>query len=942
MTKLTRKLISIILVVALILSLSACGSDFDEPTANPTPEMEIPEGDMPFGDMEMPTVEATETPEATTTPGDGTDVVVKDTISDANGVYLYTYESQYTSTASNYVIIRMDDEELLSKDLYIMGIDISYSGDSDFDVDTLIPDLGDGIQINSSKMKTYWKVDYDITESHIEDYSFVEYLVALARDDDGDYYKVEYNATGGYWQEYDSNDKLDDNEELYIGLPLTDSGSYETDITFEIKDSEDSYQFGYYEKEIEDGIEFELTGSSKISKAKADVYVMVQITEYDDSVGASAVAVDSEYIQIDITDYPIEDYIRVEVDGEEDDVALLQLTNLIDIDDVYAYIYIEESIDNEAGENEDIYLAFMEETGFSKSVDEDNHIEEGDLNWVNYEFTIYEGTWYVFDDSNYYKTTGGSDGSNSNVGTAVDYIYSIGYSNNDFVSGSANEDNIDMAISQYEKLSESEQAYLLSLTETDMKLLSFYSSDDETSFETWYGEDDYNGYNLIDYLEAAEDYLDELEIVSAFETVLDNYDLWDEKNPASFTWGDYSSSYTYVTNVVTFNSGSTTMVDNLETVLLYLDELSDDDRAVIEKRSANTYNYLMYCESLIVADDVEYVMAEISAVVASYLVADLTNTLLYVDLDDDGSVIDLDATHMIYSTSLFASIERTLSSFEDLAPEKQELLEEWTLEVTNGTESISSYENYYYFNSSLILLANNSGTYSYDTAYSNQTSFQITYADAIYALAEMAEVTQNLNTIFSYIDYMSFFDTEIAKDRYVDLVFGDSDPDYNDLICGNEDGLFDDTNLTDITYEISGNANWAILDIAKAYEESDEVLDAILLEYTDFIELLIYIEEYKLDIANEFEDAMYEEISTDNDYSSRTVSQMESDIEDYIDYILEEDTSNFYNGELVDVIIYIFTEGFEDIEEAKELVEDCFDVDELVETMISIKGYTQS
>ncbi|MFI3129496.1 MAG: hypothetical protein R3Y18_05460, partial [Bacillota bacterium] len=104
--------------------------------------------------------------------------------------------------------------------------------------------------------------------------------------------------------------------------------------------------------------------------------------------------------------------------------------------------------------------------------------------------------------------------------------------------------------------------------------------------------------------------------------------------------------------------------------------------------------------------------------------------------------------------------------------------------------------------------------------------------------------------------------------------------------------------------------------------------------------LLIYIEEYKLDIADEFENMMYEEISTDNDYSTKTISQMASDLDDYIDAILEEDTVVMAEG-MTDVIAYLFTEGFGDMDEAKELIEECFDVEDMVEYMIKTKGYTE-
>lgn len=966
MTKSIKKITAYILVVALLLSLMGCSSSLDEPTPNTSPEMTMPEGElsegeMPFGDMEGSfggvTPEATETPTATVSPGSGADVEVKEVLSDANGVYLYSYDSVFTSVASNYVVIRMDDEALLSKDLFITEINlVSYSGDADLDDEDIIPDIDDPIQINETTMTTdLFAAGYTTAEE-----PEVDYLVALAREDDGDYYIVEYVAATysktGYWRAVSDQTELDSDEEIYIGLPLLDSGSYEVQISFEIKDSQDAYNFGYFDKEVEDGEEFTLTAYSKISKEKADVYVMVQIKDYvDESTSTYA----SQYVEITSD---VDSYIRVEVDGEEDANALSELTKIVDIDDVYLYVYNDSSLSyGSSSSKSDIILAFMETSDVSSSVNEDNHIDESDLMWVNYEFTIYDGTWYVFDDSTYAED-------NSSVGTVVNYIYSITYEDIDETFDveydfTASSTAVSLARSAYDDLTESQEAYLLSLDGDEVQKLYFYdpSKKNETSFELWLVNDEwadqnlasisdaenYNGYDILAYLEAAEEYIDELEIVSGFETVLENYDLlWetdDTTRTGSFTWGGdtYNIASTLMIEV---NTGSTTQVSNLNSVLLYLDELSSDDLAVIEKREPETYAYLMYLESEIITDDVEYVMSEISAVVAQYLVSSYTNTLLYVDLETPtvGSVsylLGLDATHMVYSASLFTSIENAYDSYFDLAPEKQELLAEYTVTVTNQgntDSSASSYTNYYYFNSSII-----------DSVADDSSSFEITYKDAIFALYEMMEITENLETLFSYIDYTSYFDTDIAKDRYVDLVFGTSDEDYNHLMYGTGDSLFDyatsyaDSHYYNKDYEYnSPTSNWAIYDISKAYSDSSDVQDAILAEYIDFIELLIYIEEYKLDIADQFESMMYEEISTANDYSSKTVSVMASDLEDYIDAILEEDTTFFAKG-INNVIEYIFTEGFSDMDEAKELIEECFDLDDMVEYMIDTEDYQE-
>ncbi len=967
MTKSIKKITAYILVVALLLSLMGCSSSLDEPTPNTSPEMEMsegefPEGDMPFGEMGgdfggemMP--EATETPSATASPGSGADVVVKDELSDANGVYLYSYDSVFTSVASNYVVIRMDDEELLSKDLFITEINlVSYSGDADFDDDDIIPDIDDAIQINETTMKE----DLFYAGYADDDDNSEPFLFALAREDDGDYYVVEYGTSG--WQTVVEDGEtatiLDSDEEIYIGLALYDSGSYEVQISFEIKDSQDAYNFGYFDKEVEDGEEFTLTAYSKISKAKADVYVMVQMEKY---VEDSSEYYSSSYI--DITD-EADKYIRVEVDGEEDVNALSELTKIVDYDEVYMYIYNEDSLSlGSSSDKSDIYLAFMETADVATSVNEDNHIEEGDLMWVNYEFTIYDGTYYVYDDSGYYYDDDSTVRYTSSVASAVEDILSIGYDGveNDF---DTNENVITTARNAYDALSESEQAYLLALQygedddEYDISQLyyglntnpAYYNQTEDTadtdnsyeehladSFETWFefdasddenGKDSYTGYDIIAYLESAEDYLDEVELVSAFKTVIENYDLLFDSDDTD------NRTNAAGTLMIEVNTGSTTQVSNVNSVLSYLDELSDEDRAVIENRSSATYEYLMWLESEIISDDVEYVMSEISAVVASYLVSSYTNTLLYVDLQGENagitSVIGLDATHMVYSTSLFASIENAYNSYTQLAPEKQELLEMYTITVTNQggtTASASSYGNYNYFNDDLI-----SSYYNYQDTY-----FEITYKDAIFALYEMMEVTENLQVLFSYIDYTSYFDTDIAKTRYVDLMFGTSDDDYNHLMYGTGQGLFYGYDYDDFEYNSPDN-NWAIYDLANAYGESEEVKEAIIAEYIEFIELLIYIEEYKLDIAEEFEEMMFDEISTANDYSSRTVSQMASDLDDFIDAILEEDTT-YFDGAMENVIEYIFTEGFDSIEEAKELVEECFDVEDMVEWMIETMEY---
>ncbi|MFI3164757.1 MAG: hypothetical protein R3Y45_00605 [Bacillota bacterium] len=969
MTKSIKKITAYILVVALLLSLMGCSSSLDEPTPNTSPEMTVPEGEfaegeMPFGDIESGfggvTPEATETPTATVSPGSGTDVVVKEVLSDANGVYLYSYDSVFTSVASNYVVIRMDDEALLSKDLFITEINlVSYSGDADFDDEEIIPEIDDAIQINETTMQTsLFNAGYTVKSDDDDDEPF---LFALAREDDGDYYVVEYGTSG--WQTVEDGIILDSDEEIYIGLALLDSGSYEVQISFEIKDSQNAYNFGYFDKEVEDGEEFTLTAYSKISKAKAEVYVMVQIEEYvDESDDIYA----SQYVEI--TD-DVDSYIRVEVDGEEDSNALDELTKIVDIDEVYLYIYNDSSLSyGSSSSKSDIILAFMETEGVSTSVNEDNHIDEADLMWVNYEFTIYDGTWYVFDDSGYYY--GDTSGYISSVTSAIDKILNIGY-DSDTKDFEKNEDAITTARNLYDALSESEQAYLLALqyseddNEYNISQLYYgvndkpadYNSSEDTagdnsvhladSFETWFsfdaadGKDSYTGYDLIAYLEDAEDYLDELEVVSGFETVLENYDLlWDTDDTTptgTFTWGTYTNKSISDTLMIEVNTGSSTQVSNLETVISYLDELSDDDRAVIEAREPETYAYIEYLEYKIITDDVEYVMSEISAVVASYLVSAYTNTLLYVDLVDVSAAGDyseisytlgLDATHMVYSQSLFTAIENAYNSYFDLSPEKQEMLAKYTLTVTdqgNTESSASSYSNYYYFNESII----------------DKSTLEITYEDAIFALYEMMEITENLQTLFSYIDYTSYFDTDIAKERYVDLVFGTSDGDYNHLMYGNETSLFDNSDYDySNEFNTTPDENWAIYDLAKAYSESEYVQDAIIAEYIEFIELLIYIEEYKLDIADEFENMMYEEISTDNDYSTKTISQMASDLDDYIDAILEEDTVVMAEG-MTNVITYLFTEGFSDMDEAKELIEECFDVEDMVEYMIKTKGYTE-
>ncbi len=956
MIKTKKKIIAYILVVALVLSLMGCSSSLDEPTPNTSPEMTMPEGDFPEGEMpfgefggEMPT--ETESPETTVSPGSGTDVVIKEELTDAYGVYLYSYDTVFTSTASNYVVIRMDDEELLSKDLFITEINLySYSGDADFDDDELIPEIDEEIQINDSKMKEMFADGYldDVT-------SEVGYLVALAREEDGDYYRVEYGKSG--WQTIGGETVLEDDQEIYIGLPLYDSGSYEVDITFEIKDSQSAYNFGYFDKEVEDGEEFTLTADSKISKEKADVYVMVRIYEYVEE-GTDDLAI----AYTEITDYE-DSYIRVEVDGKEDLNALAELTKIVDYDEVYAYIYNEDSLEQDnTSSKSDIILVFMEDDGVTSSVDEDKHIEEGDLMWVNYEFTIYDGTYYVFDYSSY-------DSVNSTVGTTINYIYDISYdaSSGDFTENDKNETEaaVELARSSYNDLSEAQEAYLLSLDGKEVQDLYFYTDDAEEAFEAWFKAEyelssvkpeDYTGYDIVAFLEAAEEFLEELEIVDAFETVLETYELlWetgDTTPTGTFTWGTYTNASIANTVMIEVNTGSSTMVNNVETVLLYLDELSDSDREVVETRAGETYAYLMYLEEQIITDDVEYVMSEISSLVAKYLVSDYTNALLYVDLDsNDESAIGLGATHMIYSTSLFTLVESAYSSYISLAPEKQDLLADYTISVMNlsSSTSASSYENYYYFNSDLIKLlyypeSGGDSYYAYGVTYNSalHTDFEITYKDALFALVEMMEITENLQILFSYIDYTSYFDTEIAKERYVDLVFGTSDENYNHLMYGTQTSLFDYYSYDYDDYEYNDpSENWAIYDLANAYNQSDSVQESIIEEYIEFIELLIYIEEYKLDIAEEFEEMMFEEVSTSNDYSSKTVSTMAGAIDDYIDAILEEDTSFYGSDCLVDVIKYIFTEGFEDMDEAKALIEECFDLDEMVEFMIENEGYEE-
>ncbi|MFI3163566.1 MAG: hypothetical protein R3Y65_03870 [Bacillota bacterium] len=961
MTKSIKKITAYILVVALLLSLMGCSSSLDEPTPNTSPEMTVPEGEfaegeMPFGDIESGfggvTPEATETPTATVSPGSGTDVVVKEVLSDANGVYLYSYDSVFTSVASNYVVIRMDDEALLSKDLFITEINlVSYSGDADFDDEEIIPEIDDAIQINETTMQTsLFNAGYTVKSDDDDDEPF---LFALAREDDGDYYVVEYGDNG--WQTVEDGTILDSDEEIYIGLALLDSGSYEVQISFEIKDSQNAYNFGYFDKEVEDGEEFTLTAYSKISKEKATIVVLPQIVKYVDTDTSTSLYVAYTELSSD----NIASYIKVEVDGEEDEFALDQLCNLVEYDNAYAYIYNDESLDlTKSGTNTDIFIAFMESTGVTSSVDEDNHIEEADLMWVNYEFSFEYGTWYVFDDSDYATTK-------YDVASTLDSIFSIDYTA-DAEFSAASETTIAEASSTYSSLSNSEKAYLLtrtytSSTDNDFKDLYYYTNYESkdysgmtTSFQNWYkakygyevnhSTGGYTGYDIIEYLEDAEDYLDELEVVSGFETVLENYDLlWDTDDTTptgTFTWGTYTNKSISDTLMIEVNTGSSTQVSNLETVISYLDELSDDDRAVIEAREPETYAYIEYLEYKIITDDVEYVMSEISAVVASYLVSAYTNTLLYVDLVGESEIsytLGLDATHMVYSQSLFTAIENAYNSYFDLSPEKQEMLAQYTLTVTNqgDTESsASSYNNYYYFNSSIIE-KDSSGDAVDDTA----DSFEMTYENAIFALYEMMEITENLQTLFSYIDYTSYFDTDIAQERYIALVFGTADEDFNHLMYSIESSLFDGYEYSDYEFN-TPTSNWAIYDLAKAYSESEYVQDAIVAEYIDFIELLIYIEEYKLDIADEFKNMMYEEISTDNDYSTKTISQMASDLDDYIDAILEEDTVVMAEG-MTDVIAYLFTEGFGDMDEAKELIEECFDVEDMVEYMIKTKGYTE-
>ena len=753
-------------------------------------------------------------------------------------VNLNGYTTEFAQDSGSYIVIKPNEEELTSKDIVLENINLeSYKGDCFVSESKLFGNINYPILINEETLKTL-----SITSNG-------DSLVACYRDREGNYQEVVYDNVTNQWYQVDLlynygieriiTDKVVENEDIYFAIFISESGSYDVTFEFSVNENDGINDFGYFEKEVDDVMNFELSATATILKSKAKISSIAQTKIYDEDGEIFEPVYESASGNLQVID-----------NDQLNENVIAELTNLIE-GDAYAYIYKEQSYGSSKASQINIKLVVSRESNLvGKSVNEEYHIEDEDLIWQNYEFDI--------DDSLYSVVTLGES---LEVEDVVDTILKIEYSDGKFVSSTRNTELILIAKDRYDSLNLAQQDCFYSIANKNTNQLG------DIGFKAWLGSQDaYDGGDVVEFLNESLNTRNSVTVDGEFVKLM------------------IENEFMVAGNLVDFDENNSVIVDNLTEVVEFVESLSIEDLDVIKATNLPEYNYVINANNSVKSSELQGVETYIYVAGLQYNSAINNYSVQY-----ESNILDCNS--ILYTENLFNAIDTAFEEYNKLAPE-----DKLKLDVATIGSSVD------------IVL--DEGNFSNDVE---------TYKDILFALVEMTNISYAISEVTEYVNIFNYSDNQIAFERFNLLLYGNSDLDS----ALNTSDFFNDNDI-----------NYAIKDIVKTYFASAEILTESQDEYIEFIDLIVYIENYKLELIAELEAKIVSEITVENGYESSVVAFANNYINKYQELIIQE--SNLINEKaLRNVTDYIFEEGFTTIDEAKNMVSECFNIDELLEDYIN-------
>ena len=616
MKKTLNRMIAIMLVTAMLLSMTACGQTFTPApyphdkynasavaaTNTPLPSSTV----VPTSPAVEPTVVPTESPKPTIDPED-----LELTLGEG-GINLLDYEMPFNPEGFNYVVIRIDEEQTKSVSILLESASLSnYIGDvvvEEFEITE--------VKLNEATLKG---LDVDGSDD----------FVAVYRKEDGTWAETTFH--NGKWRAVETKYteygmtrimKIDEivTSDVHFALPLYDSGEYEIDFDFELTYDENAFNFGFIGMENQDKVNIEMTSKSKINKIIAEIMpkdLSIEIKPDSDKTVKPTYKSDN-------------DLVVAYVNGKESLHAVASFNSLIE-ETAYMYTYYENEYFEDSITSTDIILVLSNAGGLAgRPVGSAEHISENEMAWGNYEYIISPGSFSVISVVEALETK-----------RVADDILSITY---DVIFGfeNSNEAFITMAKNAVEEMSESEKAYLEAL---DISKIGGFSM---SGFAKWLTVEGGNptGSNLLKFLKDAELSVVDVSALYEFEGRADALGLM--KNG----------------KVINIDIKSTSQAAALKKLTDYYNNLSEEDKVSVY--GSDLYNEMIKSNKELLQLDVDRMVVMIDASYKQYATA-TPSAIIYKNAS-------MTVANFIEDELFRSFIEDVMVKYDELTPEKQNLL----------------------------------------------------------------------------------------------------------------------------------------------------------------------------------------------------------------------------------------------------------------------------
>ncbi|MFI3164577.1 MAG: hypothetical protein R3Y65_09105 [Bacillota bacterium] len=959
-----RSALAVILVIAMVLTMAACGDSTTEDVVTTT----TPAATAAPAATETP-VAPTEAPVVTTAPTVApTTSAEQDTIADDFGITLTAVDGTYGTDAKNADgdKIKSDDKynnnsttSFLSSPYgyYLLSIDEDLINDQDYTIAITYGNVN--IYSDNGTYKWVGGTTTYASANAAEEGLQVEFAFS---DYDGD-----STATKGYIY-------FVDEDEIYI--LFKEAGEYELELEVVI---EDKYQdYGAWDNDDRD--EFETTLTSVLTIAKQSVAISFDpiVVKVDE---------DSELIVDDATTAKVDSPTTGTAEHyfENGEVVVLDGNGTSTFGTSYGTFAPSKTI-LPNGYSYEYSIDYTEETAvgtYAVSVAIVQGGDEVDLDDINEELPNHIITSVA--DAEIYVVSAYDWNEIRDVVTSISEITADVYKDtttltskledytdsftdkDDAVLKNVEEDQLALAFARYNALSTEQQAFFSTgyVYSTTYASINADAPANELAVENWIAEDGNKSVNTAvgyyKFMSACQDVVDLQVVIDAFDDIADDID---------FTNYFTVNTLFVVNGYYTSNASAITAFNYVDA---YWNALSEDDQEDIEDSygefsastsyylghattaDSNIYHLYMYAKDAFDNAEVTAVQELIVGAYNAYVKAvDNGATPIYSYSDSD----DANFTEWVYinSSEVISLTSQAQAAFDALTDDQQDILDDDT-NSTNGlvTGHIDS---------------NSKGTISL-------VSDEVTFKEVLDQLTGMNEMVETMITISEYVNISDYSTDGVVYTRLLALVYGTEYATYDsgspaiDALQGMFFATYNvaDAGVSQLSTATDANGDehntdtsssnyydyrFAMQDIIDAPTRN---YDAIIAEYQAWIDFVLYLEDYKADLVDAFKDGVADAIAEldTEDYDASVLSVASSMSNDFAEAIIEaietEDSaavtvptkvgSTFETSVTATTGLIVkagFLSGLDSIEEIMEELEDFCDIEDVIDSYIdSIK-----